>query len=159
MTAILRATKYKHYTLPDSIGEETNVQIYEDWLQSLKNIRGTNHKGIPSCVSSLCIELLNVINSFEGASVLESCMRWYNKFYERNFELQFAERFLYSQRMAGLTNEFSEVNSGSSKREPQSSAMISATDKDGASISPKMEVKADDKNENIGIIYSVDVFR
>ncbi|CAG8752031.1 15901_t:CDS:2, partial [Rhizophagus irregularis] len=124
MTATLRTTKYMHYTLPDSIGEETIVneyfkkveaqywqlkhylnyrlknerviipwvQIYEDWLQSLKNIRGTNHKGMPGCVSSLCIELLNVTNSFEGVSVLESCMQWYNKFYERNFELQFAER-------------------------------------------------------------------
>ncbi|CAG8702429.1 9041_t:CDS:2, partial [Funneliformis caledonium] len=157
------------------------VQIYVDWLQSLKNIRETNYKGIPGCVSSLCIELLNVTNSFEGVSVLESCMRWYNKFYERNFVLQFAERVrqletdilhcnFSSQRMAGLTNERGLV-------EPQSS-MISATNEDGASISPRtcfnnnetsswegceknlnvdqdQEIKAEDENENTICVKSI----
>jgi hypothetical protein len=102
------------------------VQIYEDWLHSLKSIRKTNHKGIPGCVSSLCNELLNVTNSFEGASVLESCIQWYNKFYERNFDLLFAERVrqletdilhynFSSQKMAELTNGSGEVNSELSK--------------------------------------------
>ena len=31
-------------------------------------------------------------NTFEGSAVLESCQQWYDTFYERNFDLQFAER-------------------------------------------------------------------
>ncbi|PKY27508.1 hypothetical protein RhiirB3_390352 [Rhizophagus irregularis] len=93
---------------------------------------------VPGCISSLCDELLDVTNSFEDASDLGSCMQWYNKFYGRDFDLQFVER-----KMAELTNWSGEANSGSSERglvEPQSSAMI-ITDEDGASMSPKVNRK------------------
>ncbi|CAI2193086.1 1932_t:CDS:2, partial [Funneliformis geosporum] len=181
MTATLRTTKYMHYTLPDSIGEETIVNEYfkkveaQYWqLKHYLNYRLRNERVIIPWVQIY-------EDCFEGVSVLESCMRWYNKFYERNFELQFAERVrqletdilhcnFSSQRMAGLTNERGLV-------EPQSS-MISATDEDGASISPRtcfnnnetsswegceknlnvdqdQEIKAEDENDNTICVKSI----
>ncbi|CAI2182668.1 12333_t:CDS:2, partial [Funneliformis geosporum] len=68
------------------------TEIYEDWRKSLEIIKKNKYRKIPDCVCALCNDLLDISETFEGDSVLQSCKRWYNTFYDRNFDFQLAER-------------------------------------------------------------------
>jgi len=68
------------------------LTVYEDWARSLRIIENNTYKNIPGCICSFCHELLNINNTFEDSAALKSCQQWYDNFYERNFDLQFAER-------------------------------------------------------------------
>ncbi|CAI2188362.1 7205_t:CDS:2, partial [Funneliformis geosporum] len=68
------------------------LTVYEDWKRSLGIIKNNTYKKVPGCISGFCNELLNIYNTFEGSIVLKSCEQWYDTFYERNFDLQLAER-------------------------------------------------------------------
>src|SRR5688572_27562404 len=119
MTATLRSNTYSKYLAPEELDvadyfkeveaenwklkhylnyrlENENVippwlTFYNDWKSSLEIIKKTNNKKIPVSVCSFCEELSNV-NTFEGSSIVKSCMEWYDEFHDRYFDLQLAER-------------------------------------------------------------------
>ncbi|CAG8505214.1 11468_t:CDS:2 [Dentiscutata heterogama] len=66
--------------------------IYNEWRQSLEFISKNLNKTIPGCVSSFCVELLKICDTFEGAMVLRGCEKFYEEFYQRSIDLQIAER-------------------------------------------------------------------
>ncbi|CAG8795525.1 33962_t:CDS:2, partial [Gigaspora margarita] len=68
------------------------LKVYEDWKRSLKIIKNNTYKKVPDCISSFCHELLSIDNTLEGSAILKSCEQWYDDFYERNSDLQLAER-------------------------------------------------------------------
>ncbi|CAG8457559.1 17314_t:CDS:2 [Acaulospora morrowiae] len=119
MTATLRSNIYVHFLAPDYLDindyfKKVDAQywklkhyinyrletesiipawttVYEDWVDSLDMIAKTNHKKVPSSISSFCNELTN-FNTFEGETILERCKEWYHNFYERYCDLQLAEK-------------------------------------------------------------------
>ncbi|RGB22513.1 hypothetical protein C1646_54219 [Rhizophagus diaphanus] len=145
MTAVLRTNKYLQFFVPEELEgvnyyfkeveaqnwrlkhylnyrlENDNIilawtTVYKDWKESLEIISKNNYKNIPGCICSFCTDLLD-INTFEGSSVLSCCMDWYTDFYDRNFDLQFADRIqqlettiFSSQKMAELLRKTTSKN-------------------------------------------------
>ncbi|CAG8551763.1 10049_t:CDS:10, partial [Dentiscutata erythropus] len=72
----------KHYLSFRLKNDETILPwstIYNEWQQSLEFISKNLNKTIPGCVSSFCVELLKICDTFE-------------EFYQRSIDLQIAER-------------------------------------------------------------------
>ncbi|KAF0367611.1 hypothetical protein F8M41_013544 [Gigaspora margarita] len=120
MTAVLRSTSFLNYKIPGeekvhnyfkivearywqlkhylSLRLKTDEHIlpwntvYNDWQQSLGFIIKDYAKKVPNSVSSFCNDLYNVCDTFEGSTVRQSCEKFYHEFYQRNIDLQIAER-------------------------------------------------------------------
>ncbi|CAG8720907.1 10008_t:CDS:2, partial [Cetraspora pellucida] len=121
MTAVLRSLKFLEFkvstseNIPHSYFKEVSAQnwqlkhylsfrlrideiilpwstVYNEWQQSLEFISKNLNKTIPGCVSSFCVELQKICDTFEGAIVLQGCEKFYEEFYQRSIDLQIAER-------------------------------------------------------------------
>ncbi|CAG8635478.1 9546_t:CDS:2, partial [Funneliformis caledonium] len=88
---------YLNYRLENENVIPPWLTVYNDWESSLEIIKKTNNKKIPVSIRSFCEELSNV-NTFEGSSIMKSCMEWYDDFHDRYFDLQLAERAQYIER-------------------------------------------------------------
>ncbi|CAG8784816.1 33292_t:CDS:2, partial [Racocetra persica] len=87
MTAVLRSLKFLEFKI------STSEKIpYSYFKESLEFISKNLNKTIPGCVSSFCVELLKICDTFEGAMVLRGCEKFYEEFYQRSIDLQIAER-------------------------------------------------------------------
>ncbi|CAG8453334.1 776_t:CDS:10, partial [Ambispora leptoticha] len=86
-----RLNNYLNYRLETENEIPTWTDVINVWKNSLETMIQTNHKKVPASVNSFCKELIN-FSSFEGESILKSCMEWYRDFYERYCDLQLAER-------------------------------------------------------------------
>ncbi|CAG8635693.1 1870_t:CDS:10 [Funneliformis caledonium] len=120
MTAVLRSVKFLNFTAPTSENTHSYFNkvpsqywqlkhylsfclkndevilpwstVYDAWQTSLNFISKNCNKRFPGCVSSFCTELCNICNTYEGSVVLENCEKFYEEFYQRSIDLQFAER-------------------------------------------------------------------
>ncbi|CAG8625686.1 8264_t:CDS:10 [Funneliformis mosseae] len=120
MTAVLRSVKFLNFTAPTSENTHSYFKkvpsqywqlkhylsfclkndevilpwstVYDAWQTSLNFISKNCNKRFPGCVSGFCTELCNICNTYEGSVVLENCEKFYEEFYQRSIDLQFAER-------------------------------------------------------------------
>ncbi|CAG8467813.1 9165_t:CDS:10 [Funneliformis caledonium] len=77
-----RLKSYLNYRLETENITPTWTDVLNGWKDSLEAMINTNHIRVPNSVKHFCKELLN-FNTFEGETVLERCMKWYNNFYEQ----------------------------------------------------------------------------
>ncbi|CAG8609275.1 6247_t:CDS:2 [Diversispora eburnea] len=114
-----RYWQLKHYL---SFRLKTDEQIlswntvYNDWQQSLVFIIKNNTKNAPNSISSFCKDLYNICDTFEGVIVRQSCEKFYNEFYQRNIDLQFAERRRLLESTIFSEQKFTEFLEASSKK-------------------------------------------
>ncbi|RIA97113.1 hypothetical protein C1645_732716 [Glomus cerebriforme] len=137
MTAVLRSTNYLSFKIPNekdvheyfkkvearywqlkhylNFHLRTDEEIlpwntvYSKWQQSLLFISKDYVKKVPGCVSSFCKDLYNICDTFEGSIVRDSCEEFYNEFYQRNLDLQIAERIWQLDSTVFSTLKISEV--------------------------------------------------
>jgi len=64
---------YLNYRLENENVIPPWTEIYKDWQNTLEIIKKNKFKNIPSCICALCNDLLNIVGTFEGDSVLQSC--------------------------------------------------------------------------------------
>jgi hypothetical protein len=83
---------YLNHRLKTESEIQTWVTVYDDWMRSLRIINENKFRNAPSSICAFCHELLKISNTYEGSLVLKTSMKWYEDFYEQNFNLQFTER-------------------------------------------------------------------
>ncbi|CAG8615310.1 25321_t:CDS:10 [Dentiscutata erythropus] len=144
MTAVLRSKKFLEFKVPTS--ENTHCYfkkipaqhwqlkhylsfrlksdesilpwstVYDNWQKSLDFIAKNSNKKFPGSISSLCIELRNICNTYEGSIVIENCEKLYEEFYQRNIDLQIAERLRLLDTTIFSEQKFSEFLRTSGKK-------------------------------------------
>ncbi|CAG8499081.1 5819_t:CDS:10 [Funneliformis mosseae] len=119
LTIILRRLVLRIYRLETENITPTWTDVLNGWKDSLEAMINTNHIRVPNSVKHFCKELLN-FNTFEGETVLERCMKWYNNFYERYCDLQLAERVQHIEEKIYSSQKLSEMLQGTeNKKRPQ----------------------------------------